>query len=111
MLSISSESGEAEGHLPSLLALIRPAVERAKTLPGDLIDNAVRVNVENVVRQLRGSTPVLAPLVAGGALMVVGAVYSLDTGKIEWLPDSQTQAAARRETHRESASCAGSRPF
>src|SRR6185436_20193667 len=57
-VTAAAESGEAEGHLPSLLALIRPAVERAKAQPGDLIDNAVRLNVENVVQQVRGSAPV-----------------------------------------------------
>jgi carbonic anhydrase len=66
-VTTAAESGEAEGHLPSLLALIRPAVERARAQPGDLIDNAVRINVENVVRQVRGSTPVLAALVDRGA--------------------------------------------
>ena len=107
-VTAAAEGGDAEGHLPSLLALIRPAVERAKTQPGDLIDNAVRINVENVVRQVRGSTPVLAALVDRGALTVVGAVYSLDTGKVAWLPDSQTKTAARLELPRESARCAES---
>ena len=96
-VTAAAESGEAGGHLPSLLALIRPAVERAKTQPGDLIDNAVRINVENVVAQVRGSTPILAPLVDRGALTVVGAVYSLDTGKVAWLPGNQTKAVAWRE--------------
>src|SRR5262245_54578208 len=93
-VTAAAESGEAEGHLPSLLALIRPAVERARTQPGDLIDNAVRMNVENVVRQVRGSTPVLAALVDRGVLTVVGAVYSLDTGRVAWLPDSRTRTVA-----------------
>jgi carbonic anhydrase len=105
----ASEGGEAEGHLPSLLALIRPAVERAKAQTGDLIDNAVRINVESVVRQVRGSKPVLATLVDRGGLMVVGAVYSLDTGKVAWLPDSQTKTVSRLEPSGESARCAGSR--
>jgi len=108
-VTAAAESGEAEGHLPSLLALIRPAIERAKAQPGDLIDNAVRLNVENVVRQVRGSAPVLADMVNRGALMVVGAVYSLDTGKVAWLPDSGTQTAVRLEPPRESASCPVSR--
>jgi carbonic anhydrase len=107
-VTAAAESGEAEGHLPSLLALIRPAVERAKTQPGDLIDNAVRLNVENVVRQVRGSAPVLAELVQRGSLTVVGAVYSLDTGKVAWLPDGQVKSVARLEPPRESAQCAGS---
>ena len=89
-VTAAAENGHAEGHLPSLLALIRPAIDRAKTEPGDLIENAVRDNVENVVRQIRGSRPVLAPLIERGALTVVGAVYSLDTGKVTWLPDHPT---------------------
>jgi carbonic anhydrase len=103
-VTAAAEGGEQEGHIPSLLALIQPALDRAKGQPGDLIDNAVRINVENVVRQVRGSTPVLAPLVERGALMVVGAVYSLDTGKVAWLQDSP-MAAARIEAARESAQC------
>src|SRR5215218_2472661 len=106
-VTAAAESGDAEGHLPSLLALIRPAVERARAQSGDLIDNAVRINVENVVRQVRGSTPVLAALVDRGALTVVGSVYSLDTGKIAWLPESQPRTVARLEPPRESQQCVG----
>jgi carbonic anhydrase len=97
-VTAAAESGEADGHLPALLALIRPAVEKAKAQPGDLIDNAVRINVENVVRQIRASKPLLGALADRGQLMVVGAVYSLDTGRVEWLPQNPagSSAAARR---------------
>ncbi len=108
-VTAAAESGAAEGHLPSLLDLIRPAIEHAKGQPGDLIDNAVRINVENVVRQIRGSKPVLAPLVDRGVLTVIGAVYSLDTGKVAWLPDGQVKMAAWLEPPHESAQCAVSR--
>ena len=81
------EGGEAPGHLPTLVEAIRPAVEKAKALPGDLAANAVRLNVEMVVEQLRASHPVLAEHVAEGKLRIVGAVYSLDTGNVAWLPD------------------------
>jgi len=94
-VTAAAESGAAEGHLPSLLTLIRPAVQSAKGRPGDLIDNAVRINVENVVRQLRSSKPVLAEMVDHGTLTVVGAVYSLQTGKVEWLPQSQGKGTSQ----------------
>ena len=94
-VTAAAESGEAEGHLPSLVALIRPAIETARTQPGDLISNAVRNNVENVVRQLRGSKPVLEELVDHGRLTVVGAIYALDTGKVNWLPQGQVNAKSR----------------
>ncbi len=91
---------EPHGHLPQLVVMLRPAVAQARKLPGDLFDNAVRVNVENVVQQLRTSQPVLAPLVARGALKIVGGVYSLETGKVTWLPDGKaTKATARAGAH------------
>src|SRR3954464_4334442 len=40
-VTAAAETGEPEGHLPALLSLIRPAVERARAQHGDLIDNAV----------------------------------------------------------------------
>jgi len=82
------ENGQAEGHLDKLLALLRPAVEKSRDLPGDAVENAVKMNVEMVVKQLGTSTPVLAKLKAEGKLKIVGGVYSLDTGKVTWLSDS-----------------------
>jgi len=81
------EGGEAPGHLPALVNAIRPAVEKARALPGNLSDNAIRLNVEMVVEQLRASHPVLAEAVAAQKLRIVGAVYSLDTGNVTWLPE------------------------
>lgn len=86
-VTAAAEEGEAEGHLPSLLSLIRPAVDQARRLQGDLIDNAVRINVENVARFVRGSRPLVAEYVERGDIKVVGAVYSLDTGKVTWLDE------------------------
>ena len=82
------EGGEAEGHIAALVNLLRPAVEKTRGMPGDHVENAVKANVEMVVKQLRASTPILAKLVSEGKLKVVGAVYSLDTGKVTWLPDT-----------------------
>ena len=83
------EGGGAEGHITALINLLRPAVEKTRGLPGDPVENAVKANVEMVAKQLRTSTPVLAELVAQGKLRVVGALYSLDTGKVTWLPDTR----------------------
>lgn len=79
------EGGEATGHLPSLITLIQPAVAKTKGASGDPVANAVRANVQMVVDQLRASKPVLAELVATGKVKVVGGVYSLDSGRVDWL--------------------------
>jgi len=80
--------GGAPGHLPTLIDAIKPAVDEARKEKGDLSANAVRINVEHVVQQLRTSQPVLAHEVAEGKLRIVGAVYALDTGRVAWLPES-----------------------
>jgi carbonic anhydrase len=82
------EGGEAPGHLPSLIHAIEPSVAKARTMKGDLSDNAIRLNVEAVVAELAASHPILAEHVAKGTLKVVGAVYSLKTGRVTWVSDS-----------------------
>ena len=79
------EGGEAPGHLPALMKLLAPAVAKSNGMPGDRVSNAVRLNVQMVVDQLRGSRPVLSELVAQNKMRVVGGVYSLDTGRVDWL--------------------------
>jgi len=81
------QGGPPEGHIAALVDLIKPAVEKTRGMPGDPVANTVRINVEMVVKQLRSSAPILSELVAHGKLRIVGAVYSIDTGSVTWLPD------------------------
>lgn len=74
-------------HVGSLVAAIRPAVEVARRRKGDnLLADAVKANVQRVVDQLKGSWPVLGPDVREGRLSVVGGIYDLETGLVEFLP-------------------------
>src|ERR1700720_4682855 len=75
---------EEEGDVGPMLSELRPAVEAAKKMPGDPVENAVRANVELVVANLAKSKE-LGPMVKAGKLKVVGAIYDLDSGKIEML--------------------------
>lgn len=87
-VSAAVAGGEAGGHLPALIGAIQPAVAKANGQAGDRVENSVRLNVEMIVERLRTSQPVLAELVHHGKLRIVGAVYSLDSGAITWLPES-----------------------
>jgi carbonic anhydrase len=82
------EGGTPEGHIGALINLLRPAVEKTRGLSGDPVANAVKANVDLVVKQLRSSTPILAEFIAQGKLKVAGGVDSLDTGMVTWLPDT-----------------------
>jgi carbonic anhydrase len=88
-LTAAVEGGTPHGHLPTLMNDLKPAVDASARMTGDRVENAIRLNVEFVVRQLRESKPVLGEMVAAGHLKIVGGVYSLDTGRIAWLPDQK----------------------
>jgi carbonic anhydrase len=79
------KGSEAPGHIASLVKAIKPAIEKARAQAGDLLDNAVRANVERVVEQLKTSGPILSELVSSGKLRIVGARYDLDEGAVEFL--------------------------
>ncbi|MEG4515353.1 MULTISPECIES: carbonic anhydrase [unclassified Microcoleus] len=71
------------GHISTLVAAIKPAVDSTKGQTGDAWDNAVRANVKMNVDKLQSSSPILAEAVKAGKLKVVGGRYDLDSGKVE----------------------------
>ena len=70
------------GSIGGLVDLIRPAVAAVKGQPGDLLDNAIKANVERGVERLKRLEPIVAGSVKKGTLKVVGAVYDLHSGKV-----------------------------
>ncbi|MEG4855160.1 carbonic anhydrase [Microcoleus sp. B5-D4] len=71
------------GHISTLVAAIKPAVDSTKGQKGDAWDNAVRANVKMNVNKLKLASPILAKAVKAGKLKVVGGRYDLDSGKVE----------------------------
>jgi carbonic anhydrase len=76
---------EVPGHIVTLINAIKPAAQLAKTLTGDEVENAVKINVAMQVQQLENLEPVLTKGVQSGVLKIVGAVYDLETGKVTFL--------------------------
>jgi carbonic anhydrase len=77
---------EAEDSLPGaingLVELIKPAVAQSKGAHGDLLENAIRKNVEIGIERLKELRPILAPRVKDGKVKVVGALYDLRAGVV-----------------------------
>ncbi len=79
-------------NVAAITGRIRPSVEKLVLFAadagaaGDLLASAVRANVESSVRQLGVDSPILSDLAANDGLRVVGAVYSIRSGHIEFLP-------------------------
>src|SRR2546430_2020484 len=76
--------GKAPGHIQSLVAAIKPAVEATAK---DDLETTVKANVKNVVQALRASTPILKAKVDSGDVQVIGGYYSLDTGAVTFLDE------------------------
>lgn len=73
------------GHLPGLVSHLKPAVKVAEGQPGNLLDNAIRDNVVLNVQKLRTASPVISKLVEEGKVRVVGGIYRLATGHVDFL--------------------------
>ena len=76
-------------NLLSIVDRVRPSVETllATDLRHDreaLMNGAVRANVRASVNQLQHGSAILERLVAEDGLLVVGAEYSLETGRVEF---------------------------
>jgi carbonic anhydrase len=79
------------GNLTGLLAKIRPAVE-ATAFKGDRSsknlafgDTVAVKNVELTIDSIRGNSAVLRDLESMQAIKIAGAMYNLETGKVEFL--------------------------
>jgi carbonic anhydrase len=73
------------GHLPSLVAAIKPAVDAVQGQGGDVLANATRRNVTLNVERLKSATPILSAFANGNKNRLVGGVYELKTGRVQLL--------------------------
>ncbi|MEM7482619.1 MAG: carbonic anhydrase [Acidobacteriota bacterium] len=78
-------------HLGAIVSRIRPAVAGI-ALSDSSLPRAVRANVRAAADTLRTDSEVLAGLIADDGLRVVGAEYSLATGRVEFLDGRPEEA-------------------
>ncbi|UST52609.1 carbonic anhydrase (plasmid) [Comamonadaceae bacterium OTU4NAUVB1] len=90
-VSVVEKNTVFPGSIGQMVEPIIPAVLKAKAMgaAGDgLLDGAVRENVRRTVERLRTGEPTLADPIKAGKLMVVGARYDLDDGKVDFFLQS-----------------------
>ena len=87
---------DVPGHIVTLVNSVKPAAEKTKNMAGDRLENTIRQNVLDQVNELRDLEPVLANKYKRGENLIVGAVYNLGTGKVEFLPETLKDLPAFR---------------
>jgi len=91
------EGAEVHGNIPQLVDTIVPAVEKAKaanpSLAGAaLIAKTVEANVWQSIDNIFENSATIRDLVKAGKLKVVGAIYDLTTGAVQWQGEHPEQA-------------------
>jgi carbonic anhydrase len=84
-VDVVKKGGQLPGEIDTIVNAIKPAVERVKGNPGDLVENAIDANVLMVVEKLKASQPIIAKFVEKGQLKVSGAKYELKSGVVRIL--------------------------
>ncbi len=79
---------DVPGHIVTLINEIKPAVAKSSRLPGSPVNNAVKQNVIDQVNNLRDLEPILHKKYTNGEILIVGAVYDIHTGKVEFLQET-----------------------
>lgn len=97
------EGADVHGHIPRLVDNIVPAVDLTRALyPGlddkEIIPLAITQNVWQSIKDILKRSPVVRERVKEGHLQIIGAVYHLDTGEVEWLGPHRDEAKLLNST-------------
>ncbi len=89
---------EVRGSIPPLLAHIQPAVRTARREHPELkaealIPDAIHANVFHSIEELFKRSETIRSSVRSGKLKVVGAIYDLKSGRVNWLGTHPKQNA------------------
>jgi carbonic anhydrase len=77
-------------NIASLVEPIRPAVARARednpeAAKDVLLNAAIKDNVWQAIADMLGASPIIRDKVKDGQVRVVGAIYEIDSGQVQWL--------------------------
>jgi len=91
------------GNIPQLVDNIIPAAEKAKhdhgpAFSNTLLSSAVQYNVWQSIEDLYRISTTTSERVKNGQLKVIGAVYNLATGEIQWLGSHPQESALIQQT-------------
>jgi carbonic anhydrase len=92
-----ADGAKVHGHIAKLVDNIIPAVDAVKERDPDargarLIRLSIRANVQQSMHDLLAKSQTISAAVKSGKAKVVGGVYDLQTGAIEWLGEHPQQA-------------------
>ncbi len=79
------------GNITPMLQKIRPAVESVNyegernSKNQEFVHMVCESNVKNTINEIRLNSPILKEMEDNGEIKIVGAIYDMDNGKVDWL--------------------------
>lgn len=91
------QGGEVPPNIKAIVDCIEPAVGKARTICPDksgepLLQEAITANVWQAMEDMYKNSPLMRAKVKDGKLKLVGAVYDIKTGKVNWMGPHPQQA-------------------
>jgi carbonic anhydrase len=91
------EGARVGGNIPKLVEPIGPAAEKARQKhPGakgeELVAHAIEANVFQSIESILTISETVRERVESGQLKIVGALYNIETGEVDWLGEHPDQA-------------------
>jgi carbonic anhydrase len=91
------ENTSLEGSIPALISHIKPALDKSQNAQAGLakdqfVEKVIKENVWDSVEDILKRSEIVRKLVASGKLKLVGGVYDIATGKIDWMGAHPNQA-------------------
>lgn len=82
------------GNLTQLLEKVKPAIDsetstqnnRSGSNP-DFVNNVTELNVHITIKQILEQSPIIAELVNDGSIKIVGGIYDVESGKVDFFED------------------------
>ena len=87
----SIDEADLSDNADVLLDRVNPAIEAVQgyddrtSANGAFVDDVVKTNVDMTIDEMLVESPVLKGLLDKGEIMIVGAYYDLDTGKVTFV--------------------------
>lgn len=85
--AVSASLGDEDpgGHIGSIIEKIKPAVYAAKRMPGDHLENSIKVNAQIVSEEVKESKPILNNAYKSEGLVICPAYYNLTSGIVDFI--------------------------
>ena len=94
------------GNLTGLLAKIRPAIDAevatmkdVTSVNSNFIENVTHHNIRLTLKQIPEQSPILAKMIQDGKIILVGAIYNVETGAVNFFEDEMITSKSYQGKH------------